>query len=135
MKRIVLLGTMALVVGAMGCRTDERTARSDAAIAVDVRQELADAQLPGSIEVMVTNGTATLSGTVPDAQTRSRAQDVADNVRGVDRVVNNLRTAAADAPAAGGAGHPGAPLAPQGGAPGMGAYPNEPGAGDRPAPR
>ncbi len=131
MKRLMVCGAMLLAVGAVACsRNDNRTARNDAAVAAEVRHDLAQKQVPGVIDVVFANGTATLSGTVPDQAAKDKAASVADDVNGVDRVVNNLRTTtAADAPMRPGLnqpaapGAPGAPLPPRN-APGQ-AYPNE----------
>jgi hypothetical protein len=133
MKRLMLCGAMLLAVGAVACnRGDNRT---DAAVAAEVRHDLARKQVPGVIDVVFIDGTATLSGTVPDAATKDRAAIIADEVNGVDRVVNNLRTTtAADAPMRPdmGAPAPGLPIPPRN-APGMGAAPIEP-APNAPAP-
>src|SRR5689334_3509518 len=75
--------------------------RDNATVTADVRRELTRQQLPGTITVAVADGVANLGGTVRDDQTRAKAEDVADDVSGVKRVVNNIRvtTAAGDAPA------------------------------------
>lgn len=97
MKRyIALAGALLLAAGLTACSND---ARDDASITANVRKELADDKVPGAIEVAVTYGVVTLSGSVPDTDAKARAEDAADDVAGVDRVVNNLRTTtAADAP-------------------------------------
>lgn len=126
MKRLMLGAAMLLALGATACN---RTARTDAAIAAEVRHDLAKKQVPGVIDVVFNDGTATLSGTVPDAATKDRAAIIADEVNGVERVVNNLRTTiAADAPMRPDMGQPaapGVPILPRN-APGMGAAPIEP---------
>lgn len=100
MKQWMLYGALALAASAVACnRAENRTPGNDAAVAMAVRHDLAQNQVPGAIDVAVSEGIATLSGTVPDADSKQRAERVADDVRGVDRVVNNLRTSiAADAP-------------------------------------
>lgn len=130
MKRLMVYGAALLAVGAAACnRAENRSARSDAAVAAEVRHDLAAKQVPGVIDVVFAEGTATLSGTVPDAAAKQRAASIADDVKGVDRVVNNLRTTtAADAPIQPGMGQPaapGVPIPPRN-APGMGTLPNEP---------
>ena len=126
MKRLMVYGAALLAVGAVACSRAEN--RSDAAVAAEVRHDLAAKQVPGVIDVVFAEGTATLSGTVPDAAAKQRAASIADDVKGVDRVVNNLRTTtAADAPMQPGIGQPaapGVPIPPRN-APGMGALPNE----------
>ena len=91
-----LVAASVLVLGVVAC---SRHTRDDAAISAAVREELVEERVPGAIEVAVTYGVVTLSGSVPNAETRDKAGDVAEDVDGVDRVVNNLRTTAGDAPA------------------------------------
>jgi hypothetical protein len=92
-----IAAALLLASGLSACSREER---DDVQISSAARQELADERLPGAIEVTVTYGVATLSGSVPDAATKERAEDVVADVKGIDRVVNNLRaTTAADAPA------------------------------------
>jgi len=138
MKRMMLCGAMLLAIGAVACsRSDNRGGRNDAAVAAEVRHDLAQKQVPGVIDVIFTAGTVTLSGTVPDNAAKERAASVADDVAGVDRVVNNLRTTtAADAPGRPNLGQPAAPGAqiPPRNAPGMGTLPNEPAPNAAPAP-
>ncbi len=134
-RQVLGIAIAALACGVLaGCQQERR---DNAAVTADIRRELAEQQLPNTINVAVTDGVANLSGTVRDEGMRSKAEDVAEDIDGVTRVVNNIRvTAAGDAPAgqrpgmgAGpGAGGPGA-RAPGAGAPGAGA----PGAGAPPA--
>jgi hyperosmotically inducible periplasmic protein len=42
------------------------------------------------LDVKVSNGTATLSGTVPSEEIKTRAEQAAKTVKGVRRVVNNI---------------------------------------------
>jgi hypothetical protein len=85
-----------LALGLVACSEN----RDDPTIAAEARQGIADEKVPGAIEVTIVHGVATLSGTVPDTAAKVKAEDVVEDVRGVDRVVNNLRTTtAADAPA------------------------------------
>lgn len=67
--------------------------RSDERIREDVSDRLADDwRLDASdIEVAVSNGEVTLSGTVDSREAKRRAEDLADNVSGVRHVQNNLR--------------------------------------------
>jgi hypothetical protein len=98
MKRLAVVAIAAMALGTVACNRGERHARNDTTITNDVKRELADKQVPGSIDVATANGVVTLTGTVPDATAKDRAQSVANAITGVDRVVNNLRTAAADNP-------------------------------------
>lgn len=87
------------VAVAGGC---QQTRRDNNAVSADIRHELARQQLPETITVVVADGVANLSGTVRDEDARDKAEDVAEDVNGVTRVINNIRvtTAAGDAPAA-----------------------------------
>ena len=98
MKRyLACLAGALLALGLAACSDRNR---DDATIAAEARQGIADKKVPGAIEITIVRGVATLSGTVPDTAARAKAEDVVEDVRGVDRVVNNLRTTtAADAPA------------------------------------
>jgi hypothetical protein len=75
--------------------------RDNAAVTADIRREMTREQLPDTITVAVADGVANLSGTVRDQDARAKAEDAAEKVSGVKRVVNNIRvtTAAGDAPA------------------------------------
>ncbi|KAA0581206.1 BON domain-containing protein [Azospirillum sp. B21] len=67
--------------------------RSDERVREDVSDRLTDdAYVDASdIEVAVSGGEVTLTGMVPDRQTKRRAEDVAEAVSGVTHVQNNLR--------------------------------------------
>jgi hypothetical protein len=71
--------------------------RADDDIREDVCETLArDSWVDASdIEVRVEGGTVTLEGTVPDRDTRWRAEDLLDRVAGVSEVRNQLRVARA----------------------------------------
>src|SRR5262245_46996617 len=105
MKTTALLSIFVLAIGLAACDRDRRIgARSDTTISSEVRKELADERLPGTIDVSTLNRTVTLSGSVPTADAKRKAEDVTQRVAGVEHVVNNLRTPmAADAPVAPGA--------------------------------
>ena len=67
--------------------------RSDDRIKEDVNDRLSDShQLDASnIEVSVSDGEITLSGTVDSRSAKRRAEDIADSVSGVKHTQNNLR--------------------------------------------
>jgi hypothetical protein len=100
MKVLALALGSVLALGLIGCTSEPR---SDAEITADVKQELTKEAVPGMIEVMTLNKVVTLSGNVPNAAAKEDAEDAAEEVHGVDRVVNNLTapgSMAGDAPAA-----------------------------------
>jgi osmotically-inducible protein OsmY len=69
------------------------TEGDDVRIQDDVSQQIA-AEFPAEaaqIQVEVTHGEVTLTGTVENSETRRRAEDVAGSITGVDYVINNLR--------------------------------------------
>jgi hypothetical protein len=101
MKVLALALGSVLALGLIGCQSEPR---SDAEITADVKQELTREGVPGTIDVMTMNRVVTLSGNVPNAAAKEDAEDAAEEVDGIERVVNNLTTPgsmAGDAPAAG----------------------------------
>ena len=71
--------------------------RSDPRIQEDVNDRLADDPYldASEIEVTVTNGEVTLSGTVDSRQARRRAEDIAEQLSGVTHVQDNVRVRSA----------------------------------------
>ena len=67
--------------------------RSDDRIKEDVNDRLSDSHYidASNIEVSVSDGEVTLSGTVGSRYDKRRAEDLADNVSGVNHTQNNLR--------------------------------------------
>lgn len=67
--------------------------RSDDRIREDVNDRLSDDPYvdASDIEVSVSNGEVTLTGTVDSRQARRRAEDIAESVSGVAHVQNNIR--------------------------------------------
>ncbi|HET6521889.1 MAG TPA: BON domain-containing protein [Geminicoccaceae bacterium] len=67
--------------------------RSDERIRDDISDRLTDDPYldASEIEVSVSGGEVTLSGTVNSRQDKRRAEDLADDVSGVSHVQNNLR--------------------------------------------
>jgi osmotically-inducible protein OsmY len=88
------------VDAALAERTERR--QDDARITAAIEHRLATDEARANlrdVEVRTNGGTVTLSGTAPNADAGRRAARIADEVAGVERVVNNVRTAAGDAPA------------------------------------
>lgn len=67
--------------------------RADARVLDDVHERLCDDDLldASDIEVRCEDGVITLEGTVEDRRMKHRAEDLADSVRGVDRIDNRIR--------------------------------------------
>lgn len=67
--------------------------RSDERIKEDINDRLSDDHYvdASDIDVQVSNGEVTLTGTVEDRQSRRRAEDLAEFVSGVTYVQNNIR--------------------------------------------
>src|SRR5262245_38080217 len=85
--RLLLLGVLLLCIG---CATVDT--REDMRIEAEVKARLVaekDANLT-RVDVMSSRGTVYLSGAVESAESRSRAEVLANQVRGVTRVVNKL---------------------------------------------
>ena len=71
--------------------------RSDERIREDVNDQLSEGYLDASeVEVLVVDGVVTLSGTVNSRSDKRRAEDIADDVRGVKNVENRLRVEQSD---------------------------------------
>ena len=96
MKTFLLLPVCALL---MGCRTNESPELqvNDLEITASVKSKLASdvgvSTVP-NISVNSTNGVVTLSGQVDTADTKAKAETVAQSVAKVRRVVDNLQVAA-----------------------------------------
>jgi osmotically-inducible protein OsmY len=98
----LLTGTVfgAALVGLVGsgCGRDEPAGTdvdpaNDMAVASVVERRIqreVEGPAAANIDVQVTDGVATLSGSVPDASTKAEAEDVAEDVEGVDRVENQI---------------------------------------------
>ena len=73
--------------------TSSAPAVSDTSIEIDVTTKLLDDQelRTHPVDVKFADGTATLSGSVPSEEIKTRAEKVAKTVKGVRRVVNNLK--------------------------------------------
>jgi hypothetical protein len=99
-KTAATIGALALAFGLAACTDANRYGeRDDATITAEVERELTNEGIAGTIDVAAYDGVVTLNGTVPNVEAKDRAADIADDVDGVDRVENNLRTTmAGDAP-------------------------------------
>jgi hypothetical protein len=107
MKKTLVIGAAALALGLAACTESDRYAAepNDDTITADVTRMLENEGVAGNIEVSANDGVVTLSGTVPNEQAKKRAEDIADDIYGVEVVQNQLRTTmAGDAPI-----HPGEP--------------------------
>jgi hypothetical protein len=93
MKKMAVCGVFVLCLGLVACMEN-----SDRSIVADANEAIADDQLAGTVRVASDDGLVTLTGTVPDMRAKDRAAEIVGNVDGVDQVINNLRTAAGDAP-------------------------------------
>jgi hypothetical protein len=73
--------------------------RSDERIREDIHDRLTDDHFidASNIEVNVSNGEVSLTGTVDDRSAKRRAEDISENVSGVHNVENRLRIAGHDA--------------------------------------
>ena len=102
MKTRYLLGLTATALLSAAILGGCEQRRDNGALTTELRDQLSREKLPGTITVAVADdGVANLGGTVRDSQTRDKAEDVAEDVDGVKRVINNIRvtTAAGDSPA------------------------------------
>jgi hyperosmotically inducible periplasmic protein len=94
-KPVVLLMVVALL-GA-GCRsmTGESAGQNidDATITTEVKGKLTAEKASNltSVSVATANGTVSLTGVVPTAAARARAEEIARGVKGVRGVANNLQ--------------------------------------------
>ena len=89
-----------LLLGAIGCRTNEtpESQVNDAEIMASVKAKLAEgigATSVTNISVNVTNGVVSLSGTVHNAEEKSKAVSIAQGVPKVVSVNDNLQLSAA----------------------------------------
>jgi hyperosmotically inducible protein len=91
MRVRLLLSVVSLVFVVGGCATVDP--REDTRIEAEVKAQLVgekDANLT-RLNVLSSNGTVYLTGTVQSSEELARAEALARNVRGVRRVVNTLK--------------------------------------------
>ena len=99
MMKQSLIPALILALGLAGCAaTTGRTAGrhiDDASISTSVKAKLAkdeSARTLTSVDVDTVNGTVYLSGVVPNQAAKEKAGNLARQVDGAERVVNNLQT-------------------------------------------
>ena len=92
-----VLATMVLVFTMAGCQamTGKTAGRNvdDATITNSVKTKLADDKVSSlsSVDVDTNNGEVSLNGVVGSSAQKTRAQELASQVGGVGKVVNNLQ--------------------------------------------
>ena len=93
----MLLGGNHAHAGAGNGASGAETAQSDSAIAVRLRNALAASESVDAtgIQVQVNRGVVILSGSVPSDDDAEEAERIAESLRGVDLVRNNLSVAGA----------------------------------------
>ena len=93
-----MIVALAVVAGLSACTamTGRSASRNidDATISASVKSHLATDKVSSltGVDVDTVRGTVYLTGTVPDLQAKQRAGEIASNVKGVQKVVNNLQT-------------------------------------------
>jgi hypothetical protein len=93
---------LTVVVGlAAGCKTQQSAPRTDQQIASDIQTKIKgeSALAQQNIQVSVSNGVATLNGTVTDDASRSLAANDSGTIGGVKTVINNLTVQSGATPA------------------------------------
>lgn len=92
MKTLLFTFVMALSLVTFGCNNSSQPV-DDSGITTKVKTKLAANKDTSAIKIGVetVNGVVTLDGTVPTAQEKSRAEEIAKATEGVTRVVNNIR--------------------------------------------
>lgn len=99
MRSLAIAAAVGIALASSAC--NRPSTRTDAMITADVKKQLSDQHVPGSIDVATAKNVVTLTGTVPDKGAKDRAENIANDVKDVDRVVNEIHTTmAGDAPAA-----------------------------------
>jgi hyperosmotically inducible periplasmic protein len=92
-----LLAVLLTVFSLAGCQamTGKTTGQNvdDAALTTAVKTKLAADKLSSltRVDVDTNNGTVSLNGVVESSDQRARAQELASQVNGVNRVINNIQ--------------------------------------------
>jgi hyperosmotically inducible periplasmic protein len=92
-----LLAVMLTVFSLAGCEamTGKTAGQNvdDAALTTSVKTKLAADKLSSltRVDVDTNNGTVSLNGVVESSDQRARAQELASQVKGVNRVINNIQ--------------------------------------------
>ncbi|HSQ04874.1 MAG TPA: BON domain-containing protein [Burkholderiales bacterium] len=97
---VVLAGSLVACTAMTGESAGRNIDDANITAAVKAKLAMEHATTLTSIDVDTVKGTVYLTGTVPDFAAKQKAGEIAYNVSGVNRVVNNLqaRSAAGDAP-------------------------------------
>jgi hyperosmotically inducible periplasmic protein len=100
MKRLATVAVLIAVIGlGTGCRATTGqslgTNLNDSGITSEVKRKLAADTMSSltRISVETVNGNVSLTGNVPTAADRARAEQIARQVNGVQQVTNNLQAA------------------------------------------
>jgi hypothetical protein len=90
--RMSVLALVLTTVLMVGCKSNQAAARTDQQVTSDIQAKIqGESALNGqNIQVTVTNGVATLSGSVTDEASRALAGNDSGTVAGIKTVVNNL---------------------------------------------
>lgn len=92
-----IFAVLGIVFAMAGCQavTGKTAGRNvdDATVTSSVKTKLASDKLSSltRVDVDTNNGTVSLNGVVESAEQRARAQELASQVSGVNKVVNNLQ--------------------------------------------
>ncbi len=90
MRKLAFLIVIAIAVVLVGCSTQEA---KDSTVTAKVKSKLAADPQTSAIKIGVktNDGVVTLSGTVPSETEKNKAEGIAKNTDGVNRVVNDIK--------------------------------------------
>jgi BON domain-containing protein len=98
MIRTTAIALLACATVVLGCNRDRPDATVNAAVMAKLDREPSLAG--GTVASRTEAGHVYLSGTVPTAEQRRRAQDLADDVTGVKEITNDIQVSTSAAPSA-----------------------------------